>query len=166
MDRKLTALRKKLPSARVSLCASAKTLLTDALFLVYSTVEYCVPVWCHTAHARFITQIYEYLTVSHTSGTSENVWLDGLGWQNKMLAQYPCSQHLTQVVWWPRMVKGWTLSPGPVQSARKSYPNIAQRRGQSMLLLSCKNIEGIESFFFLLNRKFIVEHLEPILKDL
>ena len=68
LDRSLTyrphleALRKKL-CARVSLLrrlagtgwgASAKTLCTASLSLVYSTAEYCAPVWCRSAHIRFI----------------------------------------------------------------------------------------------------------------
>ena len=68
LDRSLTyrphlkALRKRL-CARVSLLkqlagtgwgASAKTLLTAALSLVYSTAEYCAPVWCRSAHSHLI----------------------------------------------------------------------------------------------------------------
>ena len=71
LDRALTyrhhleALRKKL-SARVSLLrrlagsgwgASAKTLRTAALSLVYSTAEYCAPVWCRSAHTRLIDSV-------------------------------------------------------------------------------------------------------------
>ena len=71
LDRSLTyrphleALRKKL-CARVSLLrrlagtgwdASAKTLRTAALFLVYSTAEYCAPVWCRSAHTRLIDSV-------------------------------------------------------------------------------------------------------------
>ena len=71
LDRSLTfchylvALRKKL-----SLCvtllrrlmglgwgAGAKTLCIATLFLVYSTVEYCVLVWCHSAHTRLIDSV-------------------------------------------------------------------------------------------------------------
>ena len=58
----LVALRKKL-SSRVTLLgrlvglrwgAGAKTLHTAALFVVYSTAEYCTPVWCHSAHTRHV----------------------------------------------------------------------------------------------------------------
>ena len=71
LDRSLTyrphleALRKKL-CARVSLLsrlartgwgASAKTLRTAALFLVYSNADYCAPVWCRSAHARLIDSV-------------------------------------------------------------------------------------------------------------
>ena len=58
----LEALRKKL-CARVSLLrrlagtgwgSSAKTLRTAALSLVYSTAEYCAPVWCHGTHTCLI----------------------------------------------------------------------------------------------------------------
>ena len=68
LDRSLTfchhlvALRKKL-TTRVALMrqlagsgwgAGAKTLRTVALSLIYSTVEYCAPVWCRSAHTRLI----------------------------------------------------------------------------------------------------------------
>ena len=71
LDRSLTyrphleALRKKL-CARVSLLrrlvgtgwgASAKTLHTAALSLVYSTAEYCAPVWCRSVHMRLIDSV-------------------------------------------------------------------------------------------------------------
>ena len=71
LDRSLTfchhleALRKKL-TTRVALMrrlagsgwgAGAKTLRTAALFLVYSTVEYCAPVWCRSAHTRLIDSV-------------------------------------------------------------------------------------------------------------
>ena len=58
----LMALRKKL-SSHVTLRrrfvgsgwdAGAKTLRTAALSLVYSTAEYCAPVWCRSAHTRLI----------------------------------------------------------------------------------------------------------------
>ena len=58
----LKALRKKL-STRVALLkrlvgsgwgAGAKTLCISALSLVYSTVEYCAPVWCRSTHIRLI----------------------------------------------------------------------------------------------------------------
>ena len=61
----LEALRKKL-STRVTLLrrlagsglgAGAKTLRTAALSLVYSTAEYCAPVWCHSAHTRLIDSV-------------------------------------------------------------------------------------------------------------
>ena len=71
LDRSLTfrhhleALRKKL-STRVTLLrrlagsgwgAGAKTLRTAALSLVYSTAEYCAPVWCRSAHTRLIDSV-------------------------------------------------------------------------------------------------------------
>ena len=71
LDRSLTfrhhlvALRKKL-SSRVTLLrrlvgsgwgAGAKTLCTATLSLVYSTAEYCAPVWCRSAHTRLIDSV-------------------------------------------------------------------------------------------------------------
>ena len=71
LDRTLTyrhhleTLRKKL-SARVTLLrrlagsgwgAGAKTLRIAALSLVYSTAEYCAPVWCRSAHNRLIDSV-------------------------------------------------------------------------------------------------------------
>ena len=71
LDRSLTfrhylvALRKKL-SSRVTLLrrlvdsgwgAGAKTLRIATLSLVYSTAEYCVPVWCRSAHTRLIDSV-------------------------------------------------------------------------------------------------------------
>ena len=68
LDRSLTfrhhleALRKKL-TTRIALMrrlagsgwgAGAKTLHTATLSLVYSTAEYCAPVWCRSAHTRLI----------------------------------------------------------------------------------------------------------------
>ena len=47
-----------------------------------------------------------HLTAPQTSSTPGNVLSDCLGRRNKMLAQYPGSQHLTQAVWGPRIVKG------------------------------------------------------------
>ena len=61
----LVALRKKL-SSRVTLlrrlvgsgwCAGAKTLRIATLSLVYSTAEYCAPVWCRSAHTRLIDSV-------------------------------------------------------------------------------------------------------------
>ena len=61
----LVALRKKL-SSRVTLLrllvvsgwgGSAKTLRIATLSLVYSTSEYCAPVWCRSAHTRFINSV-------------------------------------------------------------------------------------------------------------
>ena len=58
----LEALLKEL-STRVSLLrqladsgwgASAKTLLTAALSLIYSIAECCEPAWCRSAHTRLI----------------------------------------------------------------------------------------------------------------
>ena len=37
--------------------AGAKTLRTTALSLVYSTAEYCAPVWCRSAHIRLIDSV-------------------------------------------------------------------------------------------------------------
>ena len=71
LDRSLTfcdhlvALRKKL-SLHVTLLrrlmcsewgAGAKTLRIATLSLVYSTAEYCVPVWCRSAHNRLIDSV-------------------------------------------------------------------------------------------------------------
>ena len=71
LDRSLTfrhnllALRKKL-SSHVTLFrqlmgsgwdAGAKTLHSATLFLVYSTTEYCAPVWCLSAHTRLIDSV-------------------------------------------------------------------------------------------------------------
>ena len=61
----LEALRKQL-STRVALlgrlarsewAAGAKTLRMSAFYLVYSTAEYCAPVWCCSAHTRLIDSI-------------------------------------------------------------------------------------------------------------
>ena len=58
-------MRKKL-SSRVTLLrrlvgsgwgAGAKTLRIATLSLVYSTAEYCVPVWCRNAHTRLIDSV-------------------------------------------------------------------------------------------------------------
>ena len=38
--------------------AGAKTLLISALSLVYSTAEYCAPVWCHNTLTRLIDSIF------------------------------------------------------------------------------------------------------------
>ena len=71
LDRSLTfrhhlvALRKKL-SSRLTLLrqlvgwgwdAGAKTLRIATLSLVYSTSEYCAPVWCRSAHTRLIDSV-------------------------------------------------------------------------------------------------------------
>ena len=37
--------------------AGAKTLRIATLSLVYSTAEYCAPVWCHSAHTRLIDSV-------------------------------------------------------------------------------------------------------------
>ena len=59
------ALRKKI-SSRVTLLrrlvgsgwgAGAKTLRIATLSLVYSTAEYCAPVWCRSAHTRLIDSV-------------------------------------------------------------------------------------------------------------
>ena len=71
LDRSLTfrhhlvSLRKKL-SSRVTLSrrlvgsgwgAGAKTLRIATLSLVYSTAEYCAPVWCRSAHTRLMDSV-------------------------------------------------------------------------------------------------------------
>ena len=71
LDRSLTfrhhlvALRKKLSSSVTLLRrlvgwrwgAGAKTLRIAGLSLFYSTSEYCAPVWCRSAHTRFIDNV-------------------------------------------------------------------------------------------------------------
>ena len=72
LDRSLTfrhhlvALRKKL-SSRITLLrrlmgsgwgAGAKTLRIVTLSLVYSTAEYCAPVWCRSAHTCLIDSVF------------------------------------------------------------------------------------------------------------
>ena len=61
----LVTMRKK-PSSRITLLrrlvgsewgAGAKTLRITTLSLVYSTAEYCVPVWCRIAHTRLIDSV-------------------------------------------------------------------------------------------------------------
>ena len=37
--------------------AGAKTLRIATLSLVYSTAEYCAPVWCRSAHTRLIDSV-------------------------------------------------------------------------------------------------------------
>ena len=44
-------------TCRLGMGAGAKTLRTAALSLVYSTAEYCIPVWCRSAHTRPIAII-------------------------------------------------------------------------------------------------------------
>ena len=61
----LKALRKKLSTQVAPLRllagsqwgAGAKTLRISALSLVYSTAEYCAPVWCCSTHTRLIDNI-------------------------------------------------------------------------------------------------------------
>ena len=61
----LEALRKKLSTCVTLLRrlagsgwgAGATTLRTAALSLVYSTAEYCAPVWCRSAHTRLIDSV-------------------------------------------------------------------------------------------------------------
>ena len=43
--------------ARSGWGAGAKTLWISALYLVYSTAEYCAPVWCHSMHTCLIDSI-------------------------------------------------------------------------------------------------------------
>ena len=42
--------------------------------------------------------------------------------RNNMLAQYSRNQYLTQAIWLPRVVKKWTLGPGPVQFTVEVVP--------------------------------------------
>ena len=44
----------------ISWGAGAKTLCTATLSLVYSTAEYCVPVWCRSAHTRLIDNVLNH----------------------------------------------------------------------------------------------------------
>ena len=61
----LVALRKKLSSHKTLLKrlvgsgwgTGTKTQPTATLSLVYSTAEYCAPVWCRSAHTRFIDSV-------------------------------------------------------------------------------------------------------------
>ena len=76
LDRSLTfrhhlvALRKKLSSCVTLLRrlvgsgwgAGAKTLRIATLSLVYSTAEYCAPVWCRSAHTRLIDRALRIVT--------------------------------------------------------------------------------------------------------
>ena len=58
-------MRKKLPLCVILLRqpvglkwgASDETLRTATLSLVYSTAEYCMPVWCRSDHTRFIENV-------------------------------------------------------------------------------------------------------------
>ena len=83
LDRSLTfrhhleVLRKKLSTQVVLLRrfvgsgwgAGAKTLRTSALSLVYSTAEYCTPVWCRSTHTRLIKSILsDALRIVYTNG--------------------------------------------------------------------------------------------------
>ena len=43
--------------ARSRWCAGAKTLRISVLSLVYSTAEYCTPVWCRSTHTCLIDSI-------------------------------------------------------------------------------------------------------------
>ena len=40
--------------------ASAKTLCTTSLFLVYSTAECCAPIWCHSAYNHLIDNVLNH----------------------------------------------------------------------------------------------------------
>ena len=42
---------------RCRVCFCAKTLRTATLSLVYSTAEYCAPVWCRSGHTRLIDSV-------------------------------------------------------------------------------------------------------------
>ena len=52
--------------------AGAKTLRIATLSLVYSTAEYCAPVWCRSAHTRLIDSVLNdalrMVTGSHSNG--------------------------------------------------------------------------------------------------
>ena len=50
----ITLLRRLMGSRWV---AGAKTVCIATLSLVYSTAEYCAPVWCHSAHTRLIDNV-------------------------------------------------------------------------------------------------------------
>ena len=87
----LVALRKKL-SSRVTLLrrlvgsgwgAGAKPLLIATLSLVYSTAEYCTPVWCRSAQTRLIDSVLNdtlrivtgYLRIVLFQGTTYSYFL-------------------------------------------------------------------------------------------
>ena len=87
LDRSLTfrhhheTLRKKL-STQVALLrrlagfewgAGAKTLRISALSLVYSTAEYCAPVWCRSTHTRLIDSILNDALCIATSTPTEDL---------------------------------------------------------------------------------------------
>jgi len=80
-------------------------------------------VWCQRTDRR-----PHYLTVSHTSGTPRNVWSDGLGWRDQMLAELSRRQHLTQAVWQPWVVKGSSLVPWSVGLFWKRSSSTRRRR--------------------------------------
>ena len=44
-------------TAGSGLDAGTKTLRRATLSLIYSTVEYCAPAWCRSAHTRFIDSV-------------------------------------------------------------------------------------------------------------
>ena len=53
----------------------AKTLRIATLSLVYSTAEYCVPVWCRSAHTHLINSVLndtlhisQWMPASHSNG--------------------------------------------------------------------------------------------------
>ena len=50
----VTLLKRRVGSRRG---AGAKTVCIAALTLVYSTAEYCAPVWCRSAHTRLINSV-------------------------------------------------------------------------------------------------------------
>ena len=76
------ALHKKL-SSRVTLLrrlvdsgwgAGAKTLRIATLSLVYSTAEYCAPVWCRSAHTRLIDSVLnDEIAHSHCMPVSHSI---------------------------------------------------------------------------------------------
>ena len=72
----------------------------------------------------------------HTLGILGNICSDGLDRQNKVLAHYPLSQHLTKAVWRSRVVKRWTLCPGSGQSAVKKVPphHTTKKNGHAVIL--------------------------------
>ena len=56
----------------IGMAAGAKTLRIATLSLVYSTAEYCAPVWCRSAHTLLIDSVLNdalrIVTGSHSKG--------------------------------------------------------------------------------------------------
>lgn len=63
--------------ANTSWGANAETLRTSAIALVYSTAEYCAPVWINSHHTNLVdTQINQTMrTISGTIRTTQTAWL-------------------------------------------------------------------------------------------